>query len=86
MYVSNNLGLVDYELPTELTDNKEYNLSITVPANNTENDRDFYFTVKTNDSKYSATVNIHQGAAQLTRLYFTPDNISVDATQNTVNV
>ena len=86
LYVSNNLGLVDYELPAELTDNKEYNLSITVPANNTENDRDFYFTVKTNDAKYSATVNIHQGAAQLTRLYFTPDNISVDATQNTVNV
>ena len=86
LYVSNNLGLVDYELPAELTGNKEYNLSITVPANNTENDRDFYFTVKTNDAKYSATVNIHQGAAQLTKLYFTPDNISVDATQNTVNV
>lgn len=86
LYVSNNLGLVDYELPAELTDNKEYNLSITVPANNTENDRDFYFTVKTNDAKYSATINIHQGAAQLTKLYFTPDNISVDATQNAVNV
>lgn len=86
LYVINNLGLVDYELPAELSDNKTYLLSITVPANNTENDRDFYFTVRTNDKQKEATINIHQGSVQLTRLYFTPDNISVDATQNTVNV
>lgn len=86
LYVSNNLGLVDYELPATYSESNTYKLNITVPANQTEEVREYYFTVKTKDQAYQATVNFTQKASKITKLYFVQDSMSIDAVDDSIVV